>query len=52
MEPPRIALPIMGLLLAGGLALTESFALLPGMVAAYAGSWWVLGLDRTARPGS
>lgn len=52
MEPLRIALAISGLLIVGGFALTESFAALPGAVAAYAAAWWVLGLDRGARPGN
>ena len=52
MEPPRIALPVTGAVLVGGLALTESFAALPGAVAAYAAAWWVLRLGRLAPPAS
>jgi hypothetical protein len=36
----------------GALALTESFVLLPAAIAAYAGAWWVLALERrTPRSG-
>ena len=32
------------------LALTQSFELLPGAVAAYAAAWWALGLRRHGEP--
>jgi len=51
MESPRIVLPLTGSLVLGGLALTESFALLPAAIAAYASAWWVLGLGRDAPAG-
>ncbi|MFC7495642.1 MULTISPECIES: hypothetical protein [unclassified Nocardioides] len=43
-----VALPVVGSVVVGVLALTESFGALPGAVAAYAAAWWVLGLEPTA----
>lgn len=37
-----------GALVVGALALTEGFVLLPAALAAYAGAWWVLALERRA----
>lgn len=34
-----------GTVVVGTLALTESFAVLPAAVVAYAAAWWVWGLD-------
>lgn len=49
MEPSRTVLLGTGAVVVGALALTESFAVLPGAIAAYAAAWWVLGLDPKVR---
>jgi len=42
-----VALAWSGSVVIGALALTEAFSEMPAAVAAYAGAWWVLGLDHS-----